>query len=571
MASSERIPIRTRPVGQLNQSNDEIAVPTSAFEAMSSAFTLAREFESIGAVHDRDEALSRARLEGDLIDAQTLNREYESEQLPHVFSEPMSRAAAETIVSDWRRRRQLEEKVAGAGTLDRIGAFAAGWAGQLSDPYEIAANVVTGRVVTGALTRLAGAGRVGAKMATVTAKMPSAAQAVGREAIEGVVGAAALEPYAAYVNQEYLQDYTVGQVMSNVALGGILGAGVGFAGHHVGGFMSRRRGGAGAHEVLSEVSLRQATMGGRVDVDASLRAIVDETNRLSAEFDHLDIPTAAGRSYRDVEWHTFTRRDGQDITRAAGNVIEEDLGGGLTYFSDRAAVANGHASRSLDGPPGAIHSVELPQDARLLNLDEAAPDDFRAAVAEVLGSSKGLSDASSAAELLGVVRRLAASEDFSTDVVEKINQKVRALGYDGYERQGGRQLGFEGKPHTVVALFDQSRAKPLRSQLANPDLMARPDEAVQRKALDESLKSHLLTNQDEIQRAREIREVPEVDEPQIKQEIAELEAELRELEAQEALDPEVKAAIEAAKEEAAKGGLEDRAFKAAFTCLTRGN
>jgi hypothetical protein len=144
------------------------------------------------------------------------------------------------------------------------------------------------------------------------------------------------------------------------------------------------------------------------------------------------------------------------------------------------------------------------------------------------------------------------------------------MGYSGYERQGGSFLGFEGKPHQIVGLFKQEGTKLLRTERANPGLLPEPDSG--RAAFEANRASTLMATREQIAKAETVRKLPASPElDKIESHTADLEAEIKALDASGSLDPGVRDRLmKTLEDRRARGEIEDKAYKAAFYCLTKG-
>lgn len=161
------------------------------------------------------------------------------------------------------------------------GAFA----GQLVDPIGLAANfvpIISEARYAAMATRL---GRYGARAATGL--------------IEGAVGQAALEPFIYAAAQGDQRDYDFTDSLSNIAMGGVFGAGLHSALGGVGDLLLRR--GVQAHVEAGDIAVRQAALGHDIDVSPALRGAelsADIGSSRQAPLDIGGIREAAGAADR---------------------------------------------------------------------------------------------------------------------------------------------------------------------------------------------------------------------------------------------------------------------------------
>lgn len=577
-----RIPLGGAP-GLPNASNDEIVTPTTAWDAMQAAWNIGRNYDAMGASLARREAIIEQQGMGEMLQPNDLNQRFRDVNLEKPFSEAMTLQAAQALVDDVQSKRDLEDRIARSSTAGRAGAFVAGMAGSMSDPVDFAANIASGKIV-GVVAKNLGRLVSAERGAQILSKIPNAARGaagfVGRTAArfaEGAAGTLPLIPVQAGLREDFLGDYTAADAMQNALAGGVLFAGGGALAEALGGirgFMGRRGGdgGAQAHEIASEIAINQAAQGHPVEVDAALHQIVGEMNRAAEGLPDMAFP-ADTPSYRGVEWHAYTPADHLGLADAQGNAFDgESLGDGLTYFTDRPGTANGHAV-DLEGQPGAIHSATLPEDVRLVNLEEKPAPEFVAAVRGALGDAKAswLDAAQNGNEVMAGLRREVALENTDPGVFTRLAGALKSAGFDGYERTGGEILGIRGEPHQTVALFDQAKVTPIRTETANPALLPAPDQVAQRAALERNQGELLGTTRDAIARASEVRKVPPPEVAKLESAVSDLRSEIQALDASGKLDPAVKTALETATQDLeAKWKTMDQAYKAAFSCLTGG-
>lgn len=165
------------------------------------------------------------------------------------FTEPVSRTTARDLnefhVNSAIREDVIARREGGAST-GAVARFAAGLPAAIIDPLNIASAFIPG-----------------VREARVAAALGTAAAGVGGRlavralagATSGFVGAAALEPLNYWLAQQDKDDYTMGDVLTNLAFGTILGAGLNSG---IGAVRDRRALPAWSPE-MHEASLRHAT------------------------------------------------------------------------------------------------------------------------------------------------------------------------------------------------------------------------------------------------------------------------------------------------------------------------
>lgn len=544
-----------------NRSAEDVAMPLSVQGAMSAAFELGGR-ETITQFIARKNALEAQMDEGPLLPPEELNEIYKGEPMRHPFDTPMTRRAAQFIVDQNREEMELGQRFAQARGVSKLGGYAAMFAASMTDPAEFAAGALTGYaaelgVAANAIRRTGGTMRKVSKMASEAASQRGLGKQVAFEFAEGSVGAALIEPLAADVTTEFMQDYTSSDFLFSTMMSGAAQAGLRFG-------ITKLSQAFGFRDTATS----QVLQGKQVDLDPQARVHFDQGNRFKEGIPDEPMPIRQGEASLDnIEWHGYAESASARVDEVGGFRFEgQDYGDGL-YLTSRPAVANGHAARGPDNAVGSVHSFAVPQDARLLDLDSPLPDDIIAALRENIKRPEVL-EADTAKGVFDNIKMLEKSGDLEAGTLRNINEAMKEVGLDGYRYRGGVADGFEGKPHDVVMLFDSNRAKSLESNTASKKLIHEPDENAQIAAYNAAQERNLMETPEE--RNHQVPEVTELKASEVRQRLEEGEASLRDNLEDPALREEAEA--ELAELEEIKRDIEAKevAERTAMSCLLRG-
>lgn len=199
-----------------------------------------------------------------LVSSEELNAEYG--ELGLAFDRPTRRRVAELLAEEKREEIIRQDVISRApqGALAQTARFGAAFVGAAIDPLNIASAFVP--VVSQA--RFAGmAARVGVNAARV-----------GRGGVEGLAGAALVEPLIYGLSAEQQLDYEMSDALVNVALGGVLGGGAHAIGGRIGDFLSGVP--AEVREQAFRASVAQVVDGRAVDVGPVFRTHQQFADRL---------------------------------------------------------------------------------------------------------------------------------------------------------------------------------------------------------------------------------------------------------------------------------------------------
>lgn len=114
-----------------------------------------------------------------------------------------------------RKRRNEAISSSGGGALNTMAEFSGGLAGSMVDPLNIAASFIP-----------IGQARWAARLSKAASPLERAGIRAAAGAVEGAVGAVALEPFNYAVAQNVGDDYTMTESLMNIGFGTVMGAGL---------------------------------------------------------------------------------------------------------------------------------------------------------------------------------------------------------------------------------------------------------------------------------------------------------------------------------------------------------
>lgn len=254
--------------------NPQLREPTAdageALDDAGSAFGIPNLGSGLDALSQ--EAQSRPASADNFVDPHTLNQQY-GQSLGLSFDQPMRQGAVDILVAQKQAQLQRDYTLAHApsGAGYTAASLATNLAVSAADPLNVAASFVP---VVGETRAALWADRFGSTLARV-----------GQGAIEGGVGAAAIQPIEAARDNAFQQQYGALDAFQNVAFGSALGGGL-----HAGfGKISDWLGGASpeTREAALRSAVAQQAEGRPVDVSAALASDPATSAGYGAEFDTL--------------------------------------------------------------------------------------------------------------------------------------------------------------------------------------------------------------------------------------------------------------------------------------------
>lgn len=398
----------------------------------------------VGFMSGSEGALQRSQVQGDMeaqfraanrtkISADEANKLYPD--LPKPFEEPVYPEIADLINSDNQRRRNLQawiDRGPKTGILTDLGVGAvAGFA----DPLNLGLMAATG-----------GASR---------------ALGVG-EGLAGVFGQnLAINAGTAALTYPQLKKERQDVSLSGEAFNAVTGA-LGGTALHFG--LSAALAQAGRFAGLmsgsaAERNLRAAIAQHETGATIDMAPAVAETQLRAAGAVQPDV-TSSPYEFRPIEHPSertfYTARDAENNAP----IHFQDLGPGV-HAVDNGMVANNLASSPESIHTGRVGEIQIPEDAKLLDLDEPLPREL----ADKISEEHADADVSTT-PAKDVLREL------PQEAQTAIRAELEKQGYDGYRYVNADQ----GAPHNGVVLFDEARAELGREFEANKEITPRMSE-----------------------------------------------------------------------------------------------
>lgn len=402
-----------------------------------------------------------------------------------VLSQDQHPAMAEMMVERETKRRALEETIAAGpkGFWQGAKEFGAGVRAAMTDPMEATLNI-GGLLLTGGLSGLAqlgarAAGRVGLEAAGsalvrgvgkstieqaalrtgARVGLGEAGTALALNSAENLVQTGISEGSNALADNAGGRNTTLGEFGQNVAINVVAGFGLDLAMHGAGKALR-------PVEKVADVSVGEpgrisvryeqnapkvATLGGvpdgvtegilrRSEHQISSGKVVDHTpERVQLTRETFN---DGGGQYQFTPWE---RNDPRPLYAAAEVNVEKAvdapsvaigdyLGEDVIQMTDNRFAADSLAARGSTEGPGASFQMEISPDAKLLNLSGSEPFEVE---------MKAKYDAARAAE--------------DVPAINKLNEELKAQGYDGVHHEGGQFMGEEAPRQNTVAIWNKDK------------------------------------------------------------------------------------------------------------------
>jgi len=393
---------------------------------------------------------------------------------PQPFTAPMREKEAEGIAAKQRERRELEQTVAKSkGALSWVANFGAALAPHVIDPIETSASLAVGMGI-GKIAQVGGRAAWAARMLARAKMAGPAERTFVRAAAEGVAGNAVVEPLVYIANQKERQVYGVGDSAQNVLLGGVAFAGARWGVTKGYGILSQHgpRAIQGLHNAAERLLAKNRSPIPLVDAvvkdaEAQIHAKVPsgETKLAGAGVDP-SVPVTATASRKLYAASPSTPDVPFDARQAVP--LEGGRYGEGVYLTSDPDHAGSHAQREGE-PAGSVHEMELPSDAKILDLENELPADVKAAVSEVLEEAgvKTEDDGTvvRGADDLDTLRKAEDAGELPEGVFAAVKAKLREQGYRALRYEGGSQ-------REILMLLDEIGAGP---DLARTRTLEGPD------------------------------------------------------------------------------------------------
>lgn len=540
------------------EENDAQPRVRGTFETIGTAFESAFEETGVGLV---SRYMAKRELEQN--GARKITPEEANQRFPNMpvpFREAVNPVVAQYLFDRNQEKVDRERKLAlgPSDPLTKTAMFGAGIVAHLMDPLEFGAGAITGwgfgaaagRGIFGA--RVASAARaVELGVATPKARIiKEGAEALAGNLTENVVQEGALREQ----NLAEGGTYDISGGVANVAISTLIGTAF-----HLGikeGVHSLRAMRRITKTLSPELDvpimrtvISQANAEVRVDASPILQATARETDvnphNVGGVFNYEYTPATStgGKTFYSVVKNIDPDADHVDVG--------DSYFGGKT-LTDNPAVANVSATRSY-AEPSVIAEIEA-GDMKVLNLNEAAPDDVRAILNPHLEAGDFVQTevtGVSTREILDSIQQAIDSEILDPEVMIKIKDDLKAIGYEGVMHDGTKRVGVEHGPHNVVELFDN--VKGVQRGFRTPDAGVRNQVYEHELEAAKSYREDLKNRTDfDIDRVNEVeKEIDGFDVKAHNKELADLKEkfleEMKDLDAQGLIDPSLRNEVEAIK------------------------
>jgi hypothetical protein len=524
----------------------------------------------------------RLKENAPMVDPVKYNQEHPELEMPLTKAVPQEYADELSRLAQERRARASILSRAPESWAYKGPAFITNMAAGLADPIN-----------------LAGFGVAGAALPAVS----TVGGTIARTFAEGAIGSLPGQAVSAAAKSTQGMDTTLQDVLSESAMSGVGLVGVHFAAKGIGAIY--RRGKTAVGGMFSEaepssptpapvperlaphveaVADAQARSGKAIDVEplieaAKLEASGEVTPPRGAQFPEYVHEPIANPS--EKPFYLGTDQSAGGFKDAPKRLIGHDLGDGI-YLTDNPWRENGIAGSSLKESPGVIHEVKISPDAKLADLNQPLQGHMRTVALDYLtelhgNKAEAMISEKPGHEILSEIQAGIERGEIPDVAHVEIQARAKEMGFDGYHYvESGSVEG--GKAHNVAMLFDPESTGDAGGKL-KPERVFSPDKesipempAESKQALLEkqnSVESSMLFDRDayDALEAR-MKEAPlEADIKHVEAETQEAMDLVKDLDAQELLDPESKQTLEDIKEATKEAEAESTVMKMLAVCM----
>lgn len=442
------------------------------------------DMHTLGGISKRREEEEQAKAKSSLlIDPETLNKKYPG--MPTPFREPTNPLVAEIRFNNYKRIRELQERMSNAdpSMANYAAQMAAGLVAQFTDPKTLVVNA-------GLSIATAGIGAVGGLGSGV--KNTLRAMSLGKEvALGSRLGAMALVEAIPNVASEVYQAQQEGSINDqqqlvdprsggerlvemgiSAAVGTALGVGIGELGYR--GVRKARELGARALEprtVLNrladsspeaikvvESQVAQAAEGNiRPDVTPVIHAAAKETDvrtgPVGQAYEYIPLREKTPESTR---FYTVVRNFGDSPNAGSSVSVADRFGINMPQATDNPYVAVAAATRE-GVAAGTVVEVKLNK-LNPLSINEKIPDNVADQLVAYLDSI-GIPDAKKRVET-GTLKDILELEEIHADISDAdksgIVDIVKEQGYNALLDDSRTRMGTPSEPHNAVSILDDS-------------------------------------------------------------------------------------------------------------------
>lgn len=508
---------------------------------------------------------------GPKVDPRTLNKQFPGLEIP--FSEPTSLDVAQEIARRAQEKRELQnvDQLGPQGGVAGASIWTAGALAGIADPaFLLGAPLMEGMLGAAGAT---GIGRFLTETPVVS------------QFVHAAVTQAPLSAIGGYIKNQEHQDYSLSDYGSELIHAGIAGAGLHATFHwalpKAAQFL--RYGAERAGLLAERTAISQAALDRPINVDPIVNDAAAErmgsqprggvSNLPRYEYTPIDEQTKLGSRV----FYNGTPDSRGDFASARKIPIESDFGDGV-YLTDHPGVANGSAASKYEPTEGRIYQAQIPEDAKLLDLEKPLTGELRQALSPFL--PEGGAELTGHQALEQIKERMAQGE-LPGDSYAAVQAKLADAGYDGYRSQGGKFLGMEGDAHNIVQMFDPQntgdaggKVTPIQAFSPDPTSVPQlaPEAAQQLRDQQNSPRNHFLFDAKEYSdfEARLNGREPHIpDAKTVEKEVGDLTEMVKGLDEQGLLGKEGARVLGLVSDDVKRQAVQEKIFKAGTFCLGR--
>lgn len=398
-----------------------------------------------------------------------LNSKYQFVEKP--FTKPMSEVAAYHLNEEARKRQSLQQAISNGpkgSVYNQAVTLGAGIVAHALDPVEFGVGAFAGMGLSAIGSSVAASAKSYGIVKTAAEAMAGGGTAFGRfgaEAIEGVVGNLALEPFMYNQSSRAMVDYSLDDAFISVIGGGVAAPAAIFGVRKSwGGLMNKSKSATG---LAAKLAVGQVQEGISPNVDLVAKAYDDYTFKSPPE------GTKLGEVRSQYVFDPMTPdKVNEKIFYVAGNkedgrIIGDYFGEG-TYATDNPNFANNLATNPMEEFAVDVREIKL-SDANI--LDASMPNkDLLMAISESVPSSR--------------LKKILGEVDTIKDAWQKIRNRIDVDLNDSHAKvfmEALKQKGFDGvsmtdniNGHNSLHIFPLSESKITETARFSSDQLSIP-------------------------------------------------------------------------------------------------
>lgn len=502
------------------QAVDDVTPDYDVFERLGAAYDLGKQDTFISNYLRNDYLDELEETTGKLKDfgvtsPEELNKTFTNVEKP--FTKPTPYFVAQAIDEEAAETKRLQAIVSNNGRINGWGtSLLGGLAAHATDPVEFGADVLIGVATAGIGTYISKINQTknSAKYALMASKLQEGT--FTKSVVEGVVANTALEPHNYYSSKRAQKDYS-----ANDAFISVMGGALAFPSFIHGGKYAMNK--VGAQGAMLKANIKNF-LDGKLPETGPIRKYYDkllnEPSKAPADsiranwkfkkFDELDMNEASFYvSAKNTEADL-------DIDTLDHNIYDMDFGDNVIHMIDDPNKAYNLAGDKFNESTGSVHSFKI-NPKNIINADDSIDSDVGKLILNSLDDElrEVFDGSASIREGFEDIRKFLELKDEDLSRLNKLNDDLKAQGYDGYRYTFKNNFGEDSA--NGIALFKgldnkkyEGSSKVDRKQV--PDISEKDvAEYIQKMHSKESDIGHSTVLDQEVETAKKVPDVTDDD------------------------------------------------------------